>query len=184
MMIKRFKEIMKVKLIDSSIPAVVGLSMMGITYPIVDKVRNDILGIAEQAAKKAVSEALDTVAPPINWISAKAITPEVKIGGILEIEYTAIVRKQCPADLRAFLLNADSGDAAAYRFPDQAGGYRKADDKPQTWRIKITVIDPPSGGGLPPLEAGTYKYRVTAIRYCERIALDSEVPDATFKLIR
>ena len=182
-MIKRFMKIMKVKLIDASIPAVVGLSMMGVTYLIVGAVRDDILKTAEQAATNAVERAFAKSEPAIDWRSAKAITPEVKIGETLEVQYTALIRKQCPSDLRSFLLD-NKTDAASYRFPDQAGGYRRVSLDPQTWTVKIVINDPPAGSGFPPLQPGDYTYRATAIRYCDRIELDSMIPDVAFKLVR
>lgn len=182
-MTQRFMETVKVKLIDSSIPAVVGITMLGVTWMIVGAVRDDILKIAEQSATNAVERAFAKSEPAIDWRGAKAVTPEVKIGGTLEVQYTALIRKQCPSDLRSFLLN-EKTDAAAYRFPDQAGGYRRVSLDPQTWTVKIAVNDPPAGSGFPPLEPGDYTYRTTAIRYCDRIELDSMIPDVAFKLIR
>lgn len=177
------KDLLKMKLFDSAIPFVVGMTMLGVTFMIVGKVREDILGIAEEAATNAVDKAFAKTEPTISWISAKALKPEVTVGGVLEIEYMALIRKQCPSDLRSFLLN-ETTDVAAYRFPDQSGGYRREDRSPQIWRVKIVISDPPPGSGFPPLEPGDYRYRTTAIRYCDRIELDSSIPDVVFKLIR
>jgi hypothetical protein len=173
----------KRKLIDVSIPATVGVIMLFATYHIIAKVMAEISNIAEDAASRAVEKAPAKIDPAIEWLSAKAITPEVRVGGVLEVEYSAVIRRQCPADLRAFLLDEDL-DTAAYRFPDQAGGYRQASPRPQTFRIKVNIVDPPSGSGFPPLVPGNYKYRATAIRYCDRIELDSQIPDATFRIVR
>lgn len=183
MMTRKTHELIKMKLIDAAIPAIVGFTMLGVTYLIVGKVREEILGIAEQAATSAVEKAFAKTEPAIEWLSGRAITSEVKIGGVLEIEYTALIRKQCPSDIRSFLLN-ETADIAAYRFPDQAGGYRKPSREIQAWRVKIRVDDPPPGSGFPHLEPGDYTYRATVIRYCDRIELDSMIPDVAFKLIR
>lgn len=177
------KELIKMKLIDAAIPATVGITMVLITYLLVGKVRAEILGIAEQAALNAVDKAFVRTEPAIEWHGAETLTPVVKIGSILEIRYTAVVKHQCPADVRAFLIDT-SFDSASFRFPDQMGGYRHQMPEEQTWSVRVLINDPPAGSGLPPLNEGTYKYRATAIRYCERIELDSSIPDAEFKLIR
>lgn len=179
----RIIEKITMKLIDAAIPATVGLAMLGVTYFITNAVRSDILTIAEQAAVNAVDKAFATTEPAIEWKQARALTPVVRAGGVLEIEYTALILKQCPSDLRTFLLNNNT-DSASYRFPDQSGGYRRASPDLQTWLVKIAVNDPPLGSGFPPLEPGNYTYRATAIRYCDRIEFDSMIPDVAFKLIR
>lgn len=172
----------KTKVIEASVPLSVALIMLAATWHIVGAVRKEILTISEDAARKAVAAALASVESPIEWLGARAITPEVKLGGILEIEYTALIKHQCPADVRSFLL--DESDSAVYRFPDQPGGYRKAEPQPQKITVRIKIVDPPVGGGLPPLEPGEYVYRSNAVRYCERIVLDSKIPDVHFKLTR
>lgn len=172
----------KTKVIEASVPLSVAIIMLAATWHIVSAVKQEILAISADAANKAVTIALASVDPPIEWISGRALTPEIKVGDTLEIEYKALIKKQCPADVRSFLL--DDSDSAVYRFPDQPGGYRRANPEPQTIVVKIKINDPPIGSGLPPLEPGSYVYRSNAVRYCERFILDSNIPDVHFKLSR
>ncbi len=181
-MLPQLKCRLKVLITNALVPTTVAAFLLGSTVVVIGYVRTQVAEIAKEAASKAVDEALAPSSPPIEWKGGKAITPQVKIGDVLTLEYTAKINKQCPADLRAFILDADT-DSAVYRFPDAAGGYRRADAMPQTILVKVQVLNPPPGAGLPPLKPGNYVYRSTAIRYCERIVLDFNIPDVPFQIV-
>lgn len=116
----------------------------------------------------------------IDWQGVKVVTPVVAPGGVLEIVYTAVVNKQCPADLRGFLVAPD--DTVPVRFPVIAGGYRAPTGGPIPIRVKI-VIPRFSDPGLAPLTSGKYRYRTLATRYCaDGTEDDHSIPDAVFML--
>jgi len=172
----------KVLIANAIVPTVATIVLMIGTMWVTAYLREQISQIAREAAEKAVDRALAPAHPPIEWLSAKALTPQVKVGGTLEMEYTAKVNRQCPADLRAFLLDTDT-DTAVYRFPDAAGGYRRASETPQMFTVRVLIENPPLGSAFPALKPGVYVYRTTAIRYCERIVLDSSIPDVRFEIV-
>jgi len=138
--------------------------------------------------RKVLAETKKTLAPPIEWLGVRVLTPVVKVGGVLELEYTAKINRQCPADIRAFLIRkrGDGVEQAAYRFPDRTGGYRLAD--PTKWQVilvKILIQDSSIGDEFPKLEPGEYAYRVRPIRYCaDGVEPDNFSPDARFTLTR
>lgn len=170
-------------LVSATIPGIVGGVMIVATWGIIHSVRQEIGSLATDAAKTAVQETLGMTKPAIEWKGVIVSTPVVKIGGELIVSYTARVNKQCPADLRSFLI--DRTGAAAYRFPDTQGGYSTANrNSDQTITVRRVIRDPLAGENLAPLQPGVYTYRVTAIRYCETTQLDSFIPDATFTLER
>lgn len=161
-------------------PIVVGVVWFAATVGVIQYVKKDI----QLITAGAVSNALATLDPAIKWKSVTVKTPTVKINTSLSVEYTAEIRHRCPADLRAFLI--DSNGAAAYRFPDTMGGYTPAKkDVDAVIPVSVFIQDPPPPHTqFAPLKPGRYCYRVTAIRYCELIQLDSGVPDACFDLVR
>jgi hypothetical protein len=116
----------------------------------------------------------------IEWQDGKAITPKVWAGGVLTAEYTAVINKQCPADLRGFLVAEDG--SVPVRMPIVAGGYSRPSDGPIKIRVGIT-IPKTSDGGLAPLKSGPHIYRTLATRYCpDGVEEDFRVPDVPFML--
>lgn len=165
------------------IPALVGAVMIGTTFYIVHNVKGSIETIAQTASQRAVESALAKTEPAITWRGVTNKTPKVKIGGVLQIEYQAVINAQCPSDLRAFLIDDNGG--AVLRFPDSQGGYREVTTGEQiTIPVSIKVMDPPVGSQFAQLAPGKYIYRVNAIRYCKMVQLDSFIPDVEFELVR
>jgi len=116
----------------------------------------------------------------IQWQGVEVITKTVQPGGILTVEYTAIVNKQCPSDLRGFIVASDG--SSPIRFPVVAGGYTKPSPDPITIRVAVT-IPPVSNGGLAPLRSGPHIYRTMATRFCpDGVEEDNSIPDAPFIL--
>lgn len=118
--------------------------------------------------------------PAIEWHGVNVVTGTVKPGEVLELVYTLTVNKQCPADLRAFMVAPDG--TVPVRIPTIAGGYARPSDAPVDVRVKIPIpktADP----GLGPLQSGLHTYRATATRYCpDGVEDDNSIPDATFML--
>ena len=118
--------------------------------------------------------------PAIEWVSAEAVTKTVKIGGVLSIIYKSYVNKQCPSDLRGFLVAPDG--SSPIRFPTLTGGY--SSPSRDLREIKVSILIPTmSDPGLAPLTSGEYSYRTTAVRYCpEGVEYDSLIPEVKFQL--
>jgi hypothetical protein len=118
--------------------------------------------------------------PAIEWHGVEVITKIVKPGEILVIEYSATVNKQCPSDLRSFIIAEDG--SAPVRFPITIGGFSRPSS--EKIKIKVSVIIPPvSDPGLAPYKSGIHFYRTAATRYCpDGIEEDSTIPDAPFYL--
>ena len=116
----------------------------------------------------------------IEWVSATAETKTVKPGGVLTIIYESFVNKQCPSDIRAFLVAPDG--SVPVRFPETKGGY--SSPSPDMRKIRVNVQIPTmSDPGLAPLTSGKYKYRTLATRYCpEGVEDDASVPEVEFYL--
>jgi hypothetical protein len=116
----------------------------------------------------------------ITWRGVEVISKTLKPGEILELVYTLTVNKQCPSDLRAFIVAPDG--TVPIRFPTIAGGYARPSEVPTHVRVKIPIskeADP----GLAPLTSGLHIYRVTATRYCpDGVEQDNNIPDAKFQL--
>jgi hypothetical protein len=118
--------------------------------------------------------------PAVEWYSVQVVSPIVRPGDILEIIYTVRVNRQCPSDLRGFLVAEDG--SVPVRFPTVAGGYTEPSEEPHEVRVKIP-IPRKADGALGPLEKGSYVYRTTATRYCpEGVEQDDDIPDAPFIL--
>jgi hypothetical protein len=116
----------------------------------------------------------------IEWQGVEVMTQKVHTGGTLTIEYTAVINKQCPADLRGFIVAAD--DTVPVRFPVVAGGYSKPSESPVKIRVSVTVPKQ-SDPGLAPLRSGPHVYRTLATRYCpDGVEEDAAIPDAPFML--
>jgi hypothetical protein len=116
----------------------------------------------------------------IDWLGVKVLTPVVRPGGILRITYTAVVHRQCPSDLRTFIV-APNG-ALPVRFPTVRGGYTPPSDGPVDILVEVqipTSADP----GLAPFTSGPHVYRTVATRYCAHgFEDDVAIPDARFLL--
>jgi hypothetical protein len=129
---------------------------------------------------EAVLRGVDRQTSAIEWHGVEVVTKTVRPGDFLEIVYGATVNKQCPADLRGFLV-ADDGTVPV-RYPIVAGGYSRPSDEPVEIRVRIKIpqtADP----GLAPLHDGEYIYRTLATRYCpDGVEEDIVVPDARFNL--
>ena len=116
----------------------------------------------------------------IDWQGVEVMTEKVSPGGTLTAEYTAVVNKQCPSDLRGFLVAEDG--TVPVRFPIVTGGYAKPSRDPIKIRVSIT-IPKTSDPGLAPMKSGPYLYRTLATRYCpEGVQDDVHIPDAPFTL--
>ena len=117
----------------------------------------------------------------IDWHSVNVVNKAVKPGEVLEIEYSLTVNKQCPSDLRGFIISSDD-NYVPVRYPPVAGGYVKPTQHPIETRVKIT-IPTKADNGLAPFKTGSYVYRAVATRYCpEGIEEDTDIPDAPFYL--
>jgi hypothetical protein len=116
----------------------------------------------------------------ITWHGVEVITKTVKPGDILELVYTLTVNKQCPADLRGFIIAPD--DSVPVRFPTIVGGYARPSEAQSQVRVRIP-IPKTSDPGLAPLTSGEYTYRTMATRYChDGVENDNAIPDAKFSL--
>jgi hypothetical protein len=116
----------------------------------------------------------------IEWHSVDTVTKKIKPGDILEIVYSATINKQCPSDLRGFVVAPDG--TVPIRFPTLSGGYAKASDGPTNIRVKIPIPEK-ADIGLAPLKTGEYAYRTLATRYCpDGVEDDAHIPDAKFTL--
>lgn len=129
---------------------------------------------------EAIFRRVDQQTSAIEWHGVHVVTKTVKPGGFLEIVYGATINKQCPADLRGFLVAEDG--TVPVRYSVLAGGYARPSDGPIEIRVKIKIPET-ADPGLAPLHAGEYIYRVLATRYCpDGVEEDSRVPDARFNL--
>ena len=122
----------------------------------------------------------DRGTPAISWQGVEVVSEIVHPGGTLTVEYTAVINKQCPSDLRGFLVAPD--DTVPVRYPVVAGGYSKPSQEPRKIRVSVTVPKS-SDPGLAPLKSGPHVYRTVATRYCpEGVEEDTSIPDAPFML--
>lgn len=117
--------------------------------------------------------------PAITWHGAAVKTPVVRPGENLEIVYHAVIQKQCPADIRGFIIAPDGN--ALVRLPAISGGYTKPTDGRVT-EIPVTIRIPSfSDAGLPQYKSGEYIYRTLVTRYCASgVEDDNNVPDVRF----
>lgn len=118
--------------------------------------------------------------PAIEWQGVKVLTPTVRPGDILTLEYSAVINKQCPSDLRGFIIAEDG--SAPVRFPIVTGGYSKPAHEPV--KIKVNISIPrQADGGLASFQSGPHRYRTMVTRYCpDGVEEDDGVPDAPFML--
>lgn len=118
--------------------------------------------------------------PAVEWQGVRVITPTVRPGDILSLEYSAIINKQCPSDLRGFIIAEDG--SAPVRFPIVTGGYSKPAHQSVKIRVNIT-IPKAADGGLASFRSGPHAYRTMATRYCPGgVEEDDRIPDAHFML--
>ena len=116
----------------------------------------------------------------VDWHGVETITRVIKPGETLEIIYLATINKQCPSDIRGFIVAPDG--SVPIRFPTVAGGYTRPSNGPVEIRVRIP-IPRQSDGGLEPLKSGEYIYRSTVTRYCpDGVEDDNSIPDAPFTL--
>lgn len=129
---------------------------------------------------ESASRIVNSYERAIDWKGVEVITPKIAPGDTLELVYWATINKQCPSDIRGFLI-ADDGSVPV-RFPTVAGGYAKPDDDELSIRVNI-AIPKKSDSGLAPLKTGRYIYRSVSTRYCPNgIEDDNATPDAEFYL--
>lgn len=117
----------------------------------------------------------------IEWTGVEVKTPEVMPGGTLRMVYTAKINKQCPSDLRGFIIGPDG--TVPVRMPVVAGGYSRHSEDVREIPVAITI--PPSPDpNMAPYVSGRYVYRTLATRYCsDGVEEDSSIPDAPFLLV-
>lgn len=120
--------------------------------------------------------------PAITWYSARVNNQgNVKPGDALSITYRARINKQCPSDLRGFLVFEDD-QTVPVRYPTLSGGYAKPSKNVTEINVKVP-IPVSSDAGLLPMKSGEYIYRTIVTRYCpEGVEEDTKVPDAHFHL--
>ena len=131
-------------------------------------------------AAETVNRWIERQTVAISWTAVNVETPVVGPGDMLSMTYTATINKQCPADLRGFLVAPDG--SVPVRFPVVAGGYSRPSTDPKPIRVAI-AIPKASDPGLGPLAPGRYVYRTVATRYCaDGVEYDTSIPDASFVL--
>jgi hypothetical protein len=129
---------------------------------------------------ETVMRGVDRQTSAIDWHGVETITKTVRPGDMLEIVYGATINKQCPSDLRGFLVAPDG--TVPVRYPVVAGGYSRPSDGPVEIRVKVKVPET-ADPSLAPFQSGEYIYRTLATRYCpDGVEEDHEVPDARFNL--
>ena len=139
-----------------------------------------ILFIVSLNSIESIHRWMERQQPAIQWHGVETITKTVAPGQVLTIEYSATVHKQCPSDLRTFLIAEDG--SVPVRFPTVAGGYSLPSDGPRNIRVNI-LLPQASDPGLAPLHTGPHVYRTLATRYCpEGVEEDVSIPDAPFRL--
>jgi hypothetical protein len=116
----------------------------------------------------------------IDWLGVTVKTPHVRPGDELRIVYLAKVNKQCPSDIRGFIVAEDG--TVPVRLPVVSGGYTKPSDT--IIEIPVTIKLPlRADAGLEDLKTGHYKYRSIVTRYCyDGVEEDNHTPDAEFHL--
>jgi hypothetical protein len=118
--------------------------------------------------------------PAIEWHGVKILTEVVQPGGQIEMIYSATIHRQCPSEIRGFVMAPDG--TVPVRFPVVAGGYTEPSEEPVQIRVSITMplrADP----GLSPLRSGNHIYRTMVTRYCPAgVETDNAVPDIPFTL--
>jgi hypothetical protein len=129
---------------------------------------------------ETIMRGIDRHTSAIEWHGVEVVTKTVRPGDFLEIVYGATVNKQCPADLRGFLVAEDG--TVPVRYPVVAGGYSRPSDEPVEIRVRVKVPET-ADPGLAPLHDGEYIYRTLATRYCpDGVQDDTGIPDARFNL--
>lgn len=120
-------------------------------------------------------------APPVRWYGVEVKTPIVAPGGTLELIYDAEVSRQCPAELRSFIREADGSVVGRWVAP---GGYTAATPGRKKIPVRLKIEDDPNNQ-FPPLRDGKHTYEVTAIRFCDDgLRVDNLIPKATFEIRR
>ena len=116
----------------------------------------------------------------IEWHGVEVVSKVVRPGDNLEIVYTATINKQCPSDLRGFIVTEDG--SVPVRYPTVAGGYSRPSNLPVEIRVRIKVPET-ADPGLAPFVNGEHVSRATATRYCpDGVETDNSIPDAPFTL--
>lgn len=117
---------------------------------------------------------------PIEWLGVKVITPEIRPGEILELEYEAIVHKQCMSEIRGFYEAPDG--TVPVRNPVVNGGYAMPSEEAEPVKVKLLFPKNPDPGQIP-FVSGEYKYKTIVTRYCpNNIYIDYTTPPAKFHL--
>jgi hypothetical protein len=118
--------------------------------------------------------------PAVKWQGVDVVSKIVHPGGTIEVVYTAMIQRQCPSELRGFVVAPDG--TVPVRFPPVSGGYTPPNEEPVNIRVSVTMPKA-SDSGLSKLQSGEHVYRTVATRFCQNgVEVDNDVPDAKFFL--
>lgn len=155
---------MKTFVMRNSLPAFLALIVVLVAFPFFE----------------SISRIYSNTVPAIEWHGVEVITKVVQPGDNLELLYSATINKQCPSDLRGFVVASDG--TVPIRFPTVAGGYAMPSEKPVEIRVRLQ-LPKTSDNGLAPLQTGEYIYRTISTRYCPNgVEYDNNIPDAKFSM--
>lgn len=139
-----------------------------------------ILALAAINSADVIRKWWEGTGPAIQWLGVEVLSKTVKPGGNIEMIYTARIHRQCPSDIRGFIVAEDG--TVPVRFPVLAGGYVEPSDAPVQIRVSI-VMPTRSDMGLSELRSGPHIYRTLVTRYCAAgTEVDNFVPDVAFFL--
>jgi hypothetical protein len=97
-------KIVTTRLIEAALIIFLMLVMgLSVNY-LLQKVYTDVKTISKEVVLSTIKESYIQSKPAIEWKSGVAINKKIRVGENLNIKYEAIINKQCPADLRSFLL--------------------------------------------------------------------------------
>ncbi len=116
--------------------------------------------------------------PAVEWQGVEVETKVVHPGGILAMVYTAVINRQCPAEVRGFVVAEDG--TVPIRLPPVSGGYTEVSPDPVRVRVSLTM-PAKEDAGLARLQSGDYVYRTVSTRFCPNgVEVDNDVPDVKF----
>lgn len=116
--------------------------------------------------------------PAVEWRGVEVLTKTVHPGGTLSMVYTAVINRQCPAELRGFVVAEDG--TVPIRLPPVSGGYTEVSPDPVRVRVSLTM-PAKEDAGLARLQSGDYVYRAVSTRFCPNgVEVDNDVPDVKF----
>lgn len=139
-----------------------------------------ILAMATISSADVIKKWWSGYGPAVKWQGVDVVSKIVHPGGTIEVVYTALIQRQCPSELRGFVVAPDG--TVPVRFPPVSGGYTEPTDEPVNIRVSITM-PARADTGLSKLSSGEHVYRTVATRFCpEGVEVDNDVPDAKFYL--